>query len=50
MHDCIENRKLTTLYVNTKENLADALTKPLPTPQFYNLIEQIMGKQEELDD
>lgn len=50
MRDCIKNRKLATLYVNTKENLADTLTKPLPTPQFYNLIEQIMGKQEELDD
>ena len=48
MRDCIENRKLTTLYVNTKENLADALTKPLPTPQFYHLIEQMMGEQEDL--
>lgn len=50
MRDCIESRKLSTLYVNTKENLADALTKLLPTPQFYNLVEHIMGEQEDMED
>jgi hypothetical protein len=50
MRDCIESRKPSTLYVNTKENLVDALTKLLPTPQFCNLIERIMGKQEDMDD
>ncbi|KAF8670346.1 cytochrome p450, partial [Rhizoctonia solani] len=34
MRNIIEKRKVTTLYVPSNENLADAFTKALPAPQF----------------
>ena len=45
MRDAIKQRKITTLYVPTRENLADAFTKALPSPQFYFLMNTIMGEQ-----
>ncbi|KAG8703200.1 hypothetical protein FRC09_004302, partial [Ceratobasidium sp. 395] len=47
MRDCIQKRMLSTMYVNTKQNLADVFTKALPTTQFNTLIEGVMGEQEE---
>ncbi|QRW21879.1 Copia-like polyprotein/retrotransposon [Rhizoctonia solani] len=44
MRDLIEKRKVATLYVPTKENLANAFTKALPAPQFSYLMQGIMGK------
>ncbi|KAF8748186.1 hypothetical protein RHS01_10997 [Rhizoctonia solani] len=44
MQDLIEKRKVATLYVPTKENLANAFTKALPAPQFSYLMQGIMGK------
>ncbi|QRW23943.1 Retrotransposable element Tf2 protein [Rhizoctonia solani] len=44
MRDIIEKRKVTTLYVPSNENLADAFTKALPAPQFRYLMRSIMGK------
>ncbi|QRV96448.1 Retrovirus-related Pol polyprotein from transposon TNT 1-94 [Ceratobasidium sp. AG-Ba] len=44
MRDIIQKELVTTLYVPSKENLADAFTKALASPQFSYLIEMIMGK------
>ncbi|KAG9086902.1 hypothetical protein FRC06_002821, partial [Ceratobasidium sp. 370] len=44
MRDIIHERKVSTLYVPSKENLADAFTKALPAPQFSYLIKPIMGE------
>ncbi|QRW09874.1 Retrovirus-related Pol polyprotein from transposon TNT 1-94 [Ceratobasidium sp. AG-Ba] len=49
IRDCVEKRWLSPMYVNTKDNFADALTKPLPANQFHILMEGIMGEQEERD-
>ncbi|QRW07679.1 Reverse transcriptase [Ceratobasidium sp. AG-Ba] len=49
IRDCVEKRLLSPMYVNTKDNFADALTKPLPVNQFHILMEGIMGEQEEHD-
>ncbi|KAF8747227.1 Reverse transcriptase (RNA-dependent DNA polymerase) [Rhizoctonia solani] len=43
--DTIEKRMISTLYVPSNKNLADALTKALPAPQFNYLTNAIMGKQ-----
>ncbi|KAG9109018.1 hypothetical protein FRC07_008383, partial [Ceratobasidium sp. 392] len=43
MRDVIEQRKVSTSYVPSKENLADAFTKALPAPQFSYLTKSIMG-------
>ncbi|QRW21854.1 Reverse transcriptase [Rhizoctonia solani] len=45
MHNTIEKRMISTLYVPSNKNLADALTKALPAPQFNYLTNAIMGKQ-----
>ncbi|QRW18725.1 integrase core domain protein [Rhizoctonia solani] len=45
MRDTIEKRMISTLYVPSNENLADALTKALPAPQFNYLTNAIMGEQ-----
>ncbi|QRV77015.1 Retrovirus-related Pol polyprotein from transposon TNT 1-94 [Ceratobasidium sp. AG-Ba] len=45
IRDCVEKRILSPLYVNTKDNLANALTKPLPAIQFFTLVDQIMGNE-----
>ncbi|KAF8666945.1 Reverse transcriptase (RNA-dependent DNA polymerase) [Rhizoctonia solani] len=45
MRDIIEKRKVTTLYVQTNENLADAFTKALAAPQFRYLMRSILGEQ-----
>ncbi|KAF8690093.1 Encoded by, partial [Rhizoctonia solani] len=45
MQDIIEKRKVTTLYVQTNENLADAFTKALAAPQFRYLMRSILGEQ-----
>ncbi|KAF8752457.1 Reverse transcriptase (RNA-dependent DNA polymerase) [Rhizoctonia solani] len=45
MRDTIEKRMISTLYVPSNENLADALTKALPAPQFNYLRNAIMGEQ-----
>ncbi|KAF8749245.1 Reverse transcriptase (RNA-dependent DNA polymerase) [Rhizoctonia solani] len=52
MRDIIEKRKVTTLYVPSNENLADAFTKALPAPQFRYLMRSIMGKpiEESIED
>ncbi|KAF8700906.1 hypothetical protein RHS03_06593, partial [Rhizoctonia solani] len=44
MRDIIEKRKVTTLYVPSNKNLADAFTKALPAPQFRYLMKSIMGE------
>ncbi|KAF8675606.1 GAG-pre-integrase domain [Rhizoctonia solani] len=44
MRNIIEKRKVTTLYVPSNKNLADAFTKALPAPQFRYLMRSIMGK------
>ncbi|QRW21240.1 Retrovirus-related Pol polyprotein from transposon TNT 1-94 [Rhizoctonia solani] len=44
MRNIIEQRKVSTLYVPTHENLADAFTKALPAPQFRYLMRSIMGE------
>ncbi|KAG9073580.1 hypothetical protein FS749_014962 [Ceratobasidium sp. UAMH 11750] len=44
MRDVIEQRKISTLYVPSKDSLADAFTKALPAPQFSYLIKPIMGE------
>ncbi|QRV78901.1 Retrovirus-related Pol polyprotein from transposon TNT 1-94 [Ceratobasidium sp. AG-Ba] len=44
MRDIIEQRKVSTLYVRFKENLADAFTKALPAPQFSYLANIFMGE------
>ncbi|KAG9124718.1 hypothetical protein FRC07_010508 [Ceratobasidium sp. 392] len=44
MCNIIDKRMVSTLYVPSKENLADAFTKALPAPQFIYLIKSIMGK------
>ncbi|QRW26084.1 integrase core domain protein [Rhizoctonia solani] len=44
MRDIIEQRKVSTLYVPTHENLANAFTKALPAPQFRYLMRSIMGE------
>ncbi|QRV73508.1 Retrovirus-related Pol polyprotein from transposon TNT 1-94 [Ceratobasidium sp. AG-Ba] len=44
MRDIIEQRKVSTLYVPFKENLADAFTKALPAPQFSYLANIFMGE------
>ncbi|KAF8689774.1 Reverse transcriptase (RNA-dependent DNA polymerase), partial [Rhizoctonia solani] len=44
MHDIIKKQKVTTLYVPSNKNLADAFTKALPAPQFRYLMRSIMGK------
>jgi hypothetical protein len=49
IRDCVEKRLLSPMYVNTKDNYADTLTKPLPANQFHTLMEGIMGEQEERD-
>jgi hypothetical protein len=43
IRDVIEKRKVTTLYVQTNENLADAFTKALAAPQFRYLMRSILG-------
>ncbi|KAF8751085.1 Reverse transcriptase (RNA-dependent DNA polymerase) [Rhizoctonia solani] len=45
MRNTIEKRMISTLYVPLNKNLADALTKALPAPQFNYLTNAIMGKQ-----
>ncbi|KAF8749140.1 Reverse transcriptase (RNA-dependent DNA polymerase) [Rhizoctonia solani] len=45
MRNTIEKRMISTLYVPSNKNLADALTKALPAPQFNYLTNAIMGKQ-----
>ncbi|CEL57202.1 hypothetical protein RSOLAG1IB_12082 [Rhizoctonia solani AG-1 IB] len=55
MRDIIEQRKVSTLYVPSRDNLADAFTKGLATPQFWHLMNRIMGDivfetDEEMDD
>ncbi|QRW23563.1 Retrovirus-related Pol polyprotein from transposon TNT 1-94 [Rhizoctonia solani] len=45
MRNTIEKRMISMLYVPLNENLADALTKALPAPQFNYLTNAIMGKQ-----
>ncbi|QRV96308.1 Retrovirus-related Pol polyprotein from transposon TNT 1-94 [Ceratobasidium sp. AG-Ba] len=44
MRDVIEKRKVSTLYVPSKENLADEFTKALPAPQFSYLTNSVMGE------
>ncbi|QRV97073.1 Retrovirus-related Pol polyprotein from transposon TNT 1-94 [Ceratobasidium sp. AG-Ba] len=44
MRDVIEKRKVSTLYVPSKENLADVFTKALPAPQFSYLTNSVMGE------
>ncbi|QRV80986.1 integrase core domain protein [Ceratobasidium sp. AG-Ba] len=44
MRDIIEQRKVSTLYVPSEENLADAFTKALPAPQFSYLANIFMGE------
>ncbi|QRV95406.1 integrase core domain protein [Ceratobasidium sp. AG-Ba] len=44
MRDIIKQRKVSTLYVPSKENLADAFTKALPAPQFSYLAKVFMGE------
>ncbi|CEL60459.1 Retrovirus-related Pol polyprotein from transposon TNT 1-94 OS=Nicotiana tabacum PE=2 SV=1 [Rhizoctonia solani AG-1 IB] len=43
IRDVIEKRKVTTLYVQTNENLANAFTKALAAPQFRYLMQLILG-------
>ncbi|QRW23987.1 Retrovirus-related Pol polyprotein from transposon TNT 1-94 [Rhizoctonia solani] len=52
MRNIIEKRKVTTLYVPSNENLADAFTKALPAPQFRYLMRSIMGEpiEESIED
>ncbi|KAF8748772.1 Reverse transcriptase (RNA-dependent DNA polymerase) [Rhizoctonia solani] len=45
MRNTIKKRMISTLYVPSNENLADALTKALPAPQFNYLTNAIMGEQ-----
>ncbi|KAF8751842.1 Reverse transcriptase (RNA-dependent DNA polymerase) [Rhizoctonia solani] len=45
MRNTIKKRMISTLYVPSNKNLADALTKALPAPQFNYLTNAIMGKQ-----
>ncbi|QRV82481.1 Reverse transcriptase [Ceratobasidium sp. AG-Ba] len=49
IRDCVDKRLLSPMYINTKDNFADALTKPLPANQFHLLMEGVMGEQEERD-
>ncbi|QRV85201.1 Retrovirus-related Pol polyprotein from transposon TNT 1-94 [Ceratobasidium sp. AG-Ba] len=44
MRDIIQKGLVSTLYVPSKENLADAFTKALASPQFSYLTEMIMGE------
>ncbi|KAF8755410.1 Reverse transcriptase (RNA-dependent DNA polymerase) [Rhizoctonia solani] len=44
MRNIIEQHKVSTLYVPTHENLANAFTKALPAPQFRYLMQSIMGE------
>ncbi|QRW26680.1 Retrovirus-related Pol polyprotein from transposon TNT 1-94 [Rhizoctonia solani] len=44
MHNIIEKQKVTTLYVPSNKNPADAFTKALLAPQFRYLMRSIMGK------
>ncbi|QRV75603.1 Copia-like polyprotein/retrotransposon [Ceratobasidium sp. AG-Ba] len=44
MRDIIQKGLVFTLYVPSKENLADAFTKALASPQFSYLTEMIMGE------
>ncbi|QRW07889.1 Retrovirus-related Pol polyprotein from transposon TNT 1-94 [Ceratobasidium sp. AG-Ba] len=44
MRNIIQKGLVSTLYVPSKENLADAFTKALASPQFSYLTEMIMGE------
>jgi hypothetical protein len=37
IRECIDNSNIYISYVNTNDNIADILTKPLPTPAFLRL-------------
>jgi hypothetical protein len=41
--DCIASGECRVIYVNSKQNIADIMTKPLPRDTFCNLRDQIMG-------
>ncbi|KAG9097124.1 hypothetical protein FRC06_007943 [Ceratobasidium sp. 370] len=45
LRDIIEKRKVTTLYVPSHDNIADAFTKALTAPQFSYMIKTILGSQ-----
>ncbi|KAB5587437.1 Copia protein [Ceratobasidium theobromae] len=45
VRDAVNNRKIIAIYIPTNENVANALTKALPSPRFYELFQTIMGKQ-----
>jgi hypothetical protein len=45
MRDIIEKRKISTLYVPSRDNLADVFTKALARPSFWYLINSVMGTQ-----
>jgi hypothetical protein len=45
VRDAIENRLVSTMYVKSAENLADAFTKALPVTQFNYFMNTILGEQ-----
>ena len=43
VRELVENMKLSVAYVNTVDNLADFLTKPLPSKTFFHMRDRIMN-------
>lgn len=45
LREHVASNKISLRYINTKDNIADMFTKPLPTPQFCRL-RDILGLQD----
>lgn len=49
LNDVVENKLFRVVYVNTKDMLADVLTKPLGGSQFDRLMSYLMGTADPTD-
>ena len=46
MRDLVENKKIDVKYINTKDQIADVLTKGLPKDQFQKLCRKLGMERE----